>query len=111
MGTFSELFESILENPVLVIGEKSATKLFFYMYGSTKASKMYGEEDLFYDDFSKWVAEHTRMSRSHNWANITLYLSFGCEYEAFDLAKKLWFEYKSENQKMDTVDFPSSAQS
>lgn len=102
MNKISKLFESVLENPVLVIGEKSSTKLFFYMYGSAKTYEIYDVKDPFYSEFSGWLAERTGMSRSHSWADIVLFLSFGCEYEAFDLVKKLWNEYRTEKlQKTD----------
>jgi len=105
MGVYSTLLEELLENPTPFIIERSVTKLWFYMYGFRQGRDVYERiEDPLYDGFSTWLARRFRtipsdMKSSHSWANILLFMAFGSEYEAFNLAKEMWYEYKAEMQK------------
>lgn len=66
------------------------------MYGFQHGRGIKREEDSLFDGFDDWIAERANLDKNYSWANILLFRAFGSEYEAFNLAKKMWFEYKAE---------------
>lgn len=100
MKIYSTLFETILENPVPYITDRSVTKLWFYMYGFQHGRGIERKEDILFDGFQDWIAEHSNSGREYSWANILLFRAFGSEYEAFNLTREMWHKYKSEMQQI-----------
>jgi hypothetical protein len=101
MNTIATLFENILEKPELLIGERSITKLFFFMSGFKFGSQSVQDkiQDETYDGFQSWVENHFEISQSHSWHNTILFMSFCDENRAFERTKELWEKYKTETEQ------------
>jgi hypothetical protein len=98
MGIFSEHFEQILEKPEMYVGEKSLTKISYYLQGYRKGyqyAKQQYEDDEIMNGFQKYVVDRYKLGVNHNWAHILLFMERS-EYRAFDRAKQLWSEYKTQ---------------
>jgi hypothetical protein len=101
MNTITTLFENILEKPELLIGEKSITKLFFFIKGFTYGYQSDREqaEDKTFNGFQNWIENHFKISQSHSWHNTILFMSFCDENRAFERTKELWEKYKTETEQ------------
>jgi hypothetical protein len=94
----SELFVEVLDSPGMFIGNKSITRLSAFIDGYWLAihrGDKAAEDDLT-RGFNEWVAKRFRITTSHNWADIILFMSGGNENAAFDMTKELWEEYERE---------------
>src|SRR5215204_2826969 len=104
MRYFSNLLQGILEKPELVIGEKSITKMWYFLYGYQSAwLSIKGQnsvDDVLFEGFQTWVGKRYRMRMSHNWASVILFMEGGSEYRAFDRAKQLWYQYREEMESL-----------
>lgn len=53
-------------------------------------------EDKEFGSFCRWVEKTYNLSGSHSWANVVLFISFGDESRAIEQSKKLWAEFKNQ---------------
>ena len=102
MELYTNLFESLLEKPNSLIGEKSITKMFIFLCGYQWCAKTDHSDDPLYSGFQNWIEARFQMGISHNWASVILFLEGGSEYRAFDRLKILWYEYKAEMENLNT---------
>jgi hypothetical protein len=94
-----ELFEKILAQPGMGIGQKSVTRLKAFMDGyMTAMHEVNPYDENFNMEFNKWVAHRFQIETSHNWASIILFMSCNDEAAAFDMTKELWEKFKSERE-------------
>jgi hypothetical protein len=94
-----ELFEKILAQPGIHIGQKSVTRLKSYMDGYMMAmNEIDPSDENFNKDLNNWVANRFRIQTAHNWASIILFMSSNDENAAFDMTKALWEKFKSESK-------------
>lgn len=93
------LFESVLAQPAIHIGQKSVTRLKAYVDGYMVAmDQIVQSDENFNMDFNKWVSKRFRIQTSHSWADIILFMGGNDETRAFDMTKELWEEYKTETE-------------
>jgi|SRR4051794_6105180 hypothetical protein len=96
--SLSETLDLVFNKPALYIGVKSVTRLRAFMDGyrlATETSEPTNDHEL-YRGFHQWVAKRFRITTSHGWDSIILFMSSD-ERDAFDLAKELWYEYKEQS--------------
>ncbi len=92
------MFETVLEKPQLYLGIKSLSRLDMFMSGYILATQTIKPEVQVKQlwDFYRWVEEQYQTRTSHGWADRILFFSLHDEHKAFDTAKRLWEQYKSE---------------
>ena len=99
----SEIMDKIFEYSGIYIGTKSVDKAFFFVCGYSVALQQtdFDWKDELEEGFSPWVCRKFDVSPTHTWASVCTFHSLD-EPGAFELAKKLWEEYKTEMQKADS---------
>ena len=96
----SEIIDKIFEHPVLYIGSKSVDRAFMFVCGYSFAlqqTKIDWKDNL-EEGFSTWACRKFGVSPTHSWASVCTFHSVD-EAGGFDLAKKLWEQYKAEMKK------------
>lgn len=93
----SEVMDKIFEYPGIYIAAKSVDRVFTFVCGYSFALEQTESDwkDDLEEGFSTWVCHKFDVSSTHTWASVCTFHSLD-EAGAFDLAKKLWEEYKSE---------------
>lgn len=97
---YSELFEKILANPPLYVGNCNIHSIYFYMKGYIAANWDIGNEEQSdpYYGFQSWVAKSCGVSLTLHWSKIIVLFSSD-ESDAFDRTVELWKEYKSQIER------------
>jgi hypothetical protein len=95
--SLSETLDKIFEYPSIYIGRKSVDRAFTFICGYSVALQQteIDWKDNLEEGFSSWVCGKFDYLSTHTWASVCIFHSLD-EGEAFELAKKLWIEYKSE---------------
>lgn len=89
----SELLDMLFERPALYVGQESIHLICAYIDGYQHAADGASKDDL-YRNFNGWVSERFAITSAHNWASIISFMGVS-ERRGYELAKKLWQEYKS----------------
>lgn len=89
----SELLDKLLQRPALYVGQESIPLIHAYINGYEHAADWASKDDL-YRNFDGWVAKRFGIASAHNWASIISFMGVS-EKGGYELAKKLWQEYKS----------------
>jgi hypothetical protein len=90
----SELFDKILERPVLYIGYSSIRLIKAFIAGYEGGTDN-EYRDALYINFNEWVAKRFKIETSHDWASIISFMALS-ESRAYEMTKELWEEYKVE---------------
>lgn len=93
----SELFEKILDKPGMYVSGRSIIQAAAYMSGYIGAQwdlGAYDEKDI-YHGFQQWVENRFKLGTTRGWESIVTFMSPDEAY-AFEMAKDLWEEYKSQ---------------
>lgn len=86
--------DQLLARPALFVGHESIVLISAYIDGYQHATGGALNDDL-YRNFNDWVAKRFKIPSMHNWALIISFMGVS-ENAGFELARKLWQEYKSE---------------
>lgn len=96
----SFIMELNLVEPVKSICNESVTELFWFIEGFRYGAGLVDAHDPLYAGFSDWVQKRFRFPEGpYGWTSVMLYKAFGSESRAFELTKKMWFEYKAEMEE------------
>lgn len=90
----SDLFDKILERPVLYVGYSSILLIKAFIAGYEGGTDNSYRDDL-YANFTQWVAMRFNVETSHDWASIISFMAMS-EQRAYEMTKELWQEYKNE---------------
>ncbi len=94
----SEVLDRIFEFPGIYIGHESVDRTQYFVSGYICALQQIGanSEDHFQERFSAFVCRRFGYTpTTHGWASICTFHGIN-DAGAFELAKKLWGEYKAE---------------
>ncbi len=92
---YADLFDEILSNPAIYVGNRSVVNIQSFMSGyihATWRDDGRREEDLYFG-FQLWLANRFSVSRTQEWAKIMIFFS-SSEVDAFERTTLLWEEYK-----------------
>jgi len=96
----SELMNRIFEEPSSYLEKGSVSLMETYVKGfaaGRRIRNMQLEAPIYYG-FHDWLANRFGFGSSQSWSSIISFMGIS-EANAFELAKKLWEEYKKEYQK------------
>ena len=94
MSPILDLLVNIRERPAMFIGRQSIVRFRSFLDGyrhGLRQSTVPAEEPLF-DRFQRWVEERFKISTSHGWDSIILFMA-GDDPAAFELFWELWDAY------------------
>jgi hypothetical protein len=94
----TELFEAILERPVLYVSNCNISSIYHFIGGYSmclyKKNELDKDDEQFYFNFMYWLDERFRINmKTLSWEKIILFNS-GSEMGAYQNTKKLWYKYK-----------------
>lgn len=90
----SELFDKVLERPVLYVGKSSIPLIKAFIAGYEGGTDNCYRDDL-YVNFTQWVANRFNIETSHDWSSIISFVAMS-EQSAYEMTKELWQEYKEQ---------------
>jgi len=92
----TSIIEEIIAHPNLYLGEKSITKLYYYIFGYTSACiEMVHDTTLANktSDFRQYVVQKYSVKKTLQWGDILLEASGRNETTAFERFKNDWNEF------------------
>lgn len=102
--SLSEIMDKIFEHPIIYLGSKSVDKALLFVCGYSCALQQTETDwkDNLEEGFSTWTCRKFDVPPTHSWASVCKFHSID-DVGAFDLAKKLWEQYKAETKKYEVL--------
>lgn len=96
--TCSELLDQIRAKPGMFLGYRSVTRLRFFLAGYMHACSGATDTERFAEelsDFTQWLAVRFRVTTSHDWSGIVLFMAQDSEESGYKNFWELWDEFRS----------------
>ena len=97
MMSLAELFEEVLGQPALFVGNRSVVRIKSFVDGYRYALWKTGDDDESgpYYGFQRFVEERYNVRTSHSWDRIVCFMAAD-DVGGFELTKEMWKEYRSQ---------------
>lgn len=92
MGVFTSYLGRIRAYPVMHLGVRNGTALYFFLAGFEQGLLLSGNSDLTYGQFKEWLSNSPEGVRTKDWLSHLLSKGLS-EEQAFDAFFSLWDSY------------------